>query len=184
MYFPVRRSSAMMSRIKSDGLSVSVVIGPSKLSAKAQIDNFRDCEQSGERKPLACWFRRRAETNFSLNRVALRRGRSLKSSRTRDGFTSTRDACAPRIRDPAASAVSSISPTRRTWKLLIVTRWQISRNGLKSHAMSIRRFVSVFSGILLRTHFRRRCKARRCARSKSTRNTRGFIFAQMNCGQH
>jgi hypothetical protein len=41
LYFPVRKSSAMMSRIKSEGLSVSVVIGTSKLSAKAQIDNFR-----------------------------------------------------------------------------------------------------------------------------------------------
>ena len=41
LYFPVRRSSAMMSRMKSEGLSVSVVIVESKAIANVQIDNSR-----------------------------------------------------------------------------------------------------------------------------------------------
>ena len=53
----------------------------------------------------------------------------------------------------------------------------------RSRAISIRRFAWVFSATRWRTRFRRRCKTRRCARSRSTCNMRGFTFGRMNCGQ-
>jgi hypothetical protein len=49
----------------------------------------------GERAPLACWFRRRAETNFLIPRLGFDRPGTREVRDAEDVIASTRDARAP-----------------------------------------------------------------------------------------
>src|SRR5437667_708060 len=59
----------------------------------------------GERTRLACWFRRRAETSFSLNLVSAGREEVARKARDReDAPANTRDACATQVGIPRVIA--------------------------------------------------------------------------------
>src|SRR6476620_12333676 len=124
LYFPVRRSSATMSRMKSEGLSVSVVIVTSKAigeRADRQLLSLRCLGSArGPRAGFGVAPKQSLATSASPAEHELGQ-----SPRSRDALASTRAACAPqtlRIR----------SRQRQQYRLRL--QWMLNQSPIATHS--------------------------------------------------
>src|SRR5437879_751104 len=157
-----------MSRIKSEGLSVSVVIGMERIKvlANVQSDNLPACDSSsGERRLLACSRRQLADDIFE--RAVLLPERAFRQAAEKNRLT----ACAPQsFAFPTPLPQVQNHSMLKRWnksKVLIAIPSQILKIGPPSAATSTRPFASAFSVILLHIRSRLKCKMRPWARAGS-----------------